>query len=97
MHALRLTAGRLLTAASEIQQRAVNYTPMYSSDFTENEELFDSSCSGLPRVSEETNKELGGPLTTEEVLTALQSIRDLQDIKNWWPVSVLCADYKLLS
>lgn len=61
MHALRSTTGRLLTEDGEIRQRAVYfYTLLYSSEFKENEELFDSFCCGLPRVSEETNRELGG-------------------------------------
>lgn len=31
------------------------------------------------------------------VLTLLPKKEDLQSIKNWWPVALLCADYKLLS
>ena len=31
------------------------------------------------------------------VLTLLPKNGNLQDIKNWWPVSLLCVDYKLLS
>lgn len=153
IHALRSTTGQLLTETSEIRQRAVGfYSELYHSDYTEDEESFDSFCSGLPRVSEEANKELEGPLTTDEMYEALQSMQvgkapgidglqpefyiafwneiredilevfneslndcflpqscrravltllpkkgDLQEIKNWRPVSLLCADYKLLS
>ncbi|KAI3375585.1 hypothetical protein L3Q82_003901 [Scortum barcoo] len=36
-------------------------------------------------------------LTVEAVLTLLPKKGNLQDIKNWRPVSLLCVDYKLLS
>ncbi|KAJ3581573.1 hypothetical protein NHX12_016499, partial [Muraenolepis orangiensis] len=68
-------------------------------------------------VSEEANSQLEGPLTIQELQTALQGMQgwrapvscrravitllpkkgNLQDIKNWRPVSLLCVDYKLLS
>ena len=154
IHALRLVTGQLLTGTSEIQQRAVDfYSQLYNNEYTEDGDTFDLFCSGLPRVSEEKNKELEGPLTTEElyavlqeymqggeapgidglppefysafwnelkedvlevstesfndsllpqscrrvVLTLLPKKGDLQEIKNWRPVSLLCTDYKLLS
>ncbi|XP_077429684.1 uncharacterized protein LOC144056610 [Vanacampus margaritifer] len=31
------------------------------------------------------------------IITMLPKKGDLQDIKNWWPVSLLCSDYKILS
>ncbi|KAJ4919191.1 hypothetical protein JOQ06_000140 [Pogonophryne albipinna] len=121
------------------------------SEYNEDDGGFHLFCRGLPTVSEETNKELDGPLTEEElcaalksmqggkapgidglppefyktfwdflkedlmdlfneslndsflplscrraVLTLLQKKGDLQEIKNWRPVSLLCTDYKLL-
>lgn len=66
IHALRSTTGQLLTEASEIRQRAVDfYSHLYDSEYTEDEEAFNSFCGGLPRVSEGTNKDLEGPLTAE--------------------------------
>ena len=153
IHALRSVSGQLLTDTSEIRQRAVDfYSHLYESEYSEDEEAFDSFCSGLPKVSKETNKELEAPLTSEEVYAALQSMQggkapgidglppeffkafwnelkqdildvynesfkdswlpqscrravltllpkkgDLQEIKNWRPVSLLCTDYKMLS
>ena len=152
-HALRSENGHLLTDTSEIRQRAVAfYAHLYKSEYSEDEEAFDSFCSGLPKVSEEASNELEAPLTVEEVYAALQSMKggkapgidglppdffkvfwnelkedildvfnesfvdsflpqscrravltllpkkgDLQEIKNWRPVSLLCTDYKMLS
>ncbi len=63
IHALSWTKGQRLTEASEIQQRAVRFhSYLYNNKYTENEGAFNSFCSGLPRVSEETNKELEGLL-----------------------------------
>ncbi|KAI3367138.1 hypothetical protein L3Q82_008135 [Scortum barcoo] len=76
IHALRSDKGQLLTEAGEIRRRAVQfYAQLYHSEYTEDEGAFNSSCSGLPRVSEETNKELEGPLTSEEVFAVLQSMK----------------------
>ena len=53
------TSGQMLTEAGGIQQRAVDfYSHLYDSEYTEDEGAFNSLCSGLPRVPEETNKEL---------------------------------------
>ena len=153
IHALRSDTGQLLTDNSEIRKRAVDfYSHLYRSEYSEDEEAFNSFCSGLPKVSGETNKELEALLTSEEVYAALQSMQggrapgidglppeffkvfwselnedllevfnesfkdsclpqssrravltllpkkgDLQEIKNWRPVSLLCTDYKMLS
>ncbi|KAI3363546.1 hypothetical protein L3Q82_012152 [Scortum barcoo] len=51
------------------------YAQLYQSEYTKDEGAFNSSCSGLPRFSEETNKELEGPLTSEEVFAVLQSMK----------------------
>ena len=44
------------------------YSHLYDN---EDEGTFDSFFNRLPRVLEETNKEVEGPLTTEEVYMAL--------------------------
>ncbi|KAI3361897.1 hypothetical protein L3Q82_002225 [Scortum barcoo] len=76
IHALRSDKGQLLTEAGEIRRRAVQfYAQLYQSEYTEDEGAFNSSCSRLPRVSEETNKELEGPLTSEEVFAVLQNMK----------------------
>ena len=51
------------------------YSHLFNIDDTEEEGFFDSFCNGLHRVSEETIKELEGPLTSEEVYMALQSMQ----------------------
>ncbi|KAJ4923422.1 hypothetical protein JOQ06_021421, partial [Pogonophryne albipinna] len=98
IHALRSAGGQQLTGNSQIRQRAVDfYCDLFTSE-------------GLPTVSEETNKELDGPLTEEELCAALKSMQGgkapgidglpperLTGKKNWRPVSLLCTDYKLLS
>ncbi|KAI3355591.1 hypothetical protein L3Q82_018419, partial [Scortum barcoo] len=76
IHALCSDKGQLLTEAGEIRRRAVQfYVQLYQSEYTEDEGAFNSSCSRLPRISEETNKELEGPLTSEEVFAVLQSMK----------------------
>ena len=67
----------MLTEASGIRQRAADlYAHLYDSEYTEVILwALNSFCSGLPRVLEEINKELEGPLTAEEVYTALQSMQ----------------------
>ncbi|KAJ4939822.1 hypothetical protein JOQ06_029258, partial [Pogonophryne albipinna] len=131
IHALRSAGGQQLTGNSQIRQRAVDfYCDLFTSEYTEDDGGFNLFCRGLPTVSEETNKELNGPLTEEELCAALKSMQggkapgidglppefyktfwdflkedlmdlfnesDLQEIKNWRPVSLLCTDYKLLS
>ncbi|KAJ4933762.1 hypothetical protein JOQ06_006573, partial [Pogonophryne albipinna] len=122
IHALRSAGGQQLTGNSQIRQRAVDfYCDLFTSEYTEDDGGFNLFCRGLPTVSEETNKELDGPLTEEELCAALKSMQggkapgidglpperavltllpkkgDLQEIKNWRPVSLLCTDYKLLS
>ena len=60
----------MLTEAGGIRQRAVDcYSHLYNSEYAEDEGAFNSFCSGLPRVPEETNKEL----TEEEVYAALHA------------------------
>ena len=128
------------------------YSTLYTSEYEEGETLSEGFCNELPQVSEETNSQLEGPLTIQELQTALQGMQgqrapdidglsvefykaywdvlshdildvfneslasgsmpmscrravitllpkkgNLQDIKNWRPVSLLCVDYKLLS
>ncbi|XP_023193817.1 tyrosine-protein kinase SYK isoform X1 [Xiphophorus maculatus] len=153
MHGLKSTTDVLLTADSDIRRRAADfYADLYSSEYSEDEDSFNDFCSDLPRVSVDFAKELGEPMTLEEIHAALQSMEggkapgidglpsefyrafwsdlcvdllevfeesfaegflpqscrravltllpkkgDLQEIKNWRPVSLLCTDYKLLS
>ncbi|KAJ4920723.1 hypothetical protein JOQ06_022553, partial [Pogonophryne albipinna] len=153
IHALRSAGGQQLTGNSQIRQRAVDfYCDLFTSEYNEDDGGFNLFCRGLPTVSEETNKELDGPLTEEEQCAALKSMQggkapgidglppefyktfwdflkedlmdlfnesfndsflplscrravltllpkkgNLQEIKNWRPVSLLCTDYKLLS
>ena len=76
IHALHSSTGQLLTEARDIRQRAVDfYTELYRSEYVDDQETFDSFCSGLPRVSEEANKELEGPLTAGELDRALQGMQ----------------------
>ncbi|KAJ4928837.1 hypothetical protein JOQ06_004461 [Pogonophryne albipinna] len=68
IHALRSAGGQQLTGNSQIRQRAVDfYCDLFTSEYTEDDGGFNLFCRGLPTVSEETNKELDGPLTEEEL------------------------------
>ncbi|KAK3537880.1 hypothetical protein QTP70_022160, partial [Hemibagrus guttatus] len=52
----------------------------------------------LLEVLEESCRERCLPLSSRRVvITLLPKKGDLQDIKNWRPVSLLCADYKIMS
>ena len=153
MHSLQAEDGQTLTHTAAIRSRAVGfYVQLYSSEYQEDDAAFNAFCQDLPTVSEETNRELEGPLTEAELFAALQSVQggkapgidglpsefyqafwtelkgdllgvfsesfedlslpqscrravltllpkkgDLQQIRNWRPVSLLCSDYKLLS
>ncbi|KAJ3602352.1 hypothetical protein NHX12_030110 [Muraenolepis orangiensis] len=144
--------GQEITEPSQIRRRAVSfYSTLYASEYEEGETLSEGFWNGLPQVSEEANSQLEGPLTIQELQTALQGMQgrrapgidglsvefykaywdvlsndlldvfneslasgsmpvscrravitllpkkgNLQDIKNWRPVSLLCVDYKLL-
>ena len=48
---------------------------LFSSEYQEEDAVFDSFCENLPTVSVETNRELEGPLTEDEVFSALQSVQ----------------------
>ncbi|KAJ4939394.1 hypothetical protein JOQ06_028843 [Pogonophryne albipinna] len=153
IHSLLSDTGQEITEPSQIRRRAVSfYSTLYTSEYEEGETLSEGFCNELPQVSEETNSQLEGPLTIQELQTALQGMQgrrapgidglsvefykaywdvlshdlldvfneslasgsmpmscrravitllpkkgNLQDIKNWRPVSLLCVDYKLLS
>ncbi|KAJ3591149.1 hypothetical protein NHX12_009096, partial [Muraenolepis orangiensis] len=153
IHSLLSGTGQEITEPSQIRRRAVSfYSTLYTSEYEEGETLSEGFCNGLPQVSEEANSQLEGPLTIQELQTALQGMQgrrapgidglsvefykaywdvlsndlldvfneslasgsmpvscrravitllpkkgNLQDIKNWRPVSLLCVDYKLLS
>ncbi|KAJ3584784.1 hypothetical protein NHX12_015279, partial [Muraenolepis orangiensis] len=153
IHSLLSGTGQEITEPSQIRRRAVSfYSTLYTSEYEEGETLSEGFWNGLPQVSEEANSQLEGPLTIQELQTALQGMQgrrapgidglsvefyrayweilsnylldvfneslasgsmpvscrravitllpkkgNLQDIKNWRPVSLLCVDYKLLS
>ncbi|KAJ3582072.1 hypothetical protein NHX12_015911, partial [Muraenolepis orangiensis] len=153
IHSLLSGTGQEITEPSQIRRRAVSfYSTLYTSEYEEGETLSEGFCNGLPQVSEEANSQLEGPLTIQELQTALQGMQgrrapgidglsvefykaywdvlshdlldvfneslasgsmpvscrravitllpkkgNLQDIKNWRPVSLLCVDYKILS
>ncbi|KAJ4941872.1 hypothetical protein JOQ06_011745, partial [Pogonophryne albipinna] len=80
IHALRSAGGQQLTGNSQIRQRAVDfYCDLFTSEYTEDDGVFNLFCRGLPTVSEETNKELDGPLTEEELCEALKSMQGGKD------------------
>ena len=153
IHTLRSTEGEELSDSKEIRKRAVSfYKDLFRSGYTENDAMYESFCGELPKVPQDVNTGLDGPLTMKELYTALQSMEggkapgidgipveffkdfwnemgedlltvfnesfkdlvlpiscrravitllpkkgDLQEIKNWRPVSLLCTDYKILS
>ncbi|KAJ3593808.1 hypothetical protein NHX12_006142 [Muraenolepis orangiensis] len=152
IHSLLSGTGQEITEPSQIRRRAVSfYSTLYTSEYEEGETLSEGFWNGLPQVSEEANSQLEGPLTIQELQTALQGMQgrrapgidglsvefykaywdvlsndlldvfneslasgsmpvscrravitllpkkgNLQDIKNWRLVSLLCVDYKLL-
>lgn len=64
-----------MTEASEIWWRALDfYSHLYRGEYIQDKEAFNSFCNGLPRVSEETSKELEGPVTADDLLVALKSM-----------------------
>ncbi|KAJ4931707.1 hypothetical protein JOQ06_010147 [Pogonophryne albipinna] len=76
IHALRSAGGQQLTGNSQIRQRAVDfYCDLFTSEYTADDGGFNLFCRDLPTVSEETNKELDGPLTEEELCAALKSMQ----------------------
>ncbi|KAI3370929.1 hypothetical protein L3Q82_023482, partial [Scortum barcoo] len=105
IHALRSDKGQLLTEAGEIRRRAVQfYAQLYQSEYTEDQQraggssdLRGSVCSAAEVLSESLSDRSLPRSSRRAVLTLLPKKGDLQDIKNWRPVSLLCTDYKLLS
>ncbi|KAJ3584301.1 hypothetical protein NHX12_014797 [Muraenolepis orangiensis] len=137
----------------QIRRRAVSfYSTLYTSEYEEGETLSEGFCNGLPQSPRRPTHSSRGPLTIQELQTALQGMQgrrapgidglsvefykaywdvlshdlldvfneslasgsmpvscrravitllpkkgNLQDIKNWRPVSLLCVDYKILS
>lgn len=76
IHSLLSDTGQELTEPGHIRQRAVDfYSELYRSEYTKNEELLDGFCAGLPQISEETNSQLNGALTLQELTVALQSMQ----------------------
>ncbi|KAA8593148.1 hypothetical protein FQN60_009264 [Etheostoma spectabile] len=75
VHALCSATGPELREPGEIRRHAVDfYSELYSSEYRDNEELFESFSEGLPKVPTDVNAELEEPLALEELFTALQSM-----------------------
>ncbi len=75
MHSLRDNTGQLLHDSTEIRKCAVDfYGKLFKKESQEILEVVQSFYEGLPQVSEETNMELGGPISEAELYTALQSL-----------------------
>ncbi|KAJ3593897.1 hypothetical protein NHX12_006230 [Muraenolepis orangiensis] len=73
IHSLLSGTGQEITEPSQIRRRAVSfYSTLYTSEYEEGETLSKGFCNGLPKVSEEANSQLEGPLTIQELQTALQ-------------------------
>ncbi|KAJ3584710.1 hypothetical protein NHX12_015205 [Muraenolepis orangiensis] len=76
IHSLLSGTGQELTEPSQIRRRAVSfYSTLYTSEYEEGETLSEGFCNGLPQVSEEANSQLEGPLTIQELQTALQGMQ----------------------
>ncbi|KAJ4923075.1 hypothetical protein JOQ06_027811 [Pogonophryne albipinna] len=76
IHSLLSDTGQEITEPSQIRRRAVSfYSTLYTSEYEEGETLSEGFCNELPQVSEETNSQLEGPLTIQELQTALQGMQ----------------------
>ncbi|KAJ3581409.1 hypothetical protein NHX12_016674 [Muraenolepis orangiensis] len=76
IHSLLSGTGQEITEPSQIRRRAVSfYSTLYTSEYEEGETLSEGFCNGLPQVSEEANSQLEGPLTIQELQTALQGMQ----------------------
>ncbi|KAJ4948523.1 hypothetical protein JOQ06_020056, partial [Pogonophryne albipinna] len=76
IHSLLSDTGQEITEPSQIRMRAVSfYSTLYTSEYEEGETLSEGFCNELPQVSEETNSQLEGPLTIQELQTALQGMQ----------------------
>ncbi|TWW74455.1 Transposon TX1 uncharacterized 149 kDa protein ORF 2 [Takifugu flavidus] len=96
IHSLLSEEGLELTEPEWIRRRAVDfYSSLFRSEYKEDNELFEEYCSGLPQVPEEANGQLACPLSA--VIALLPKKGNLQDIRNWRPIFLLCSDYKILS
>ncbi|KAI3357185.1 hypothetical protein L3Q82_015640, partial [Scortum barcoo] len=111
IHSLLSDTGQELTEPGQIRGRAMSfYSSLFKSDYEENEELFEEICSGLPQSMQGRKAPGIDGLTVEfykafwDILagdlkkspTLLPKKGNLQDIKNWRPVSLLFMDYKIL-
>ncbi|KAJ4944752.1 hypothetical protein JOQ06_013292, partial [Pogonophryne albipinna] len=76
IHLLLSDTGQEITEPSQIRRGAVSfYSTLYTSEYEEGETLSEGFCNELPQVSEETNSQLEGPLTIQELQTALQGMQ----------------------
>ncbi|TWW73395.1 Transposon TX1 uncharacterized 149 kDa protein ORF 2 [Takifugu flavidus] len=109
IHLLFSSTGKELVELGHIRKRAVEFfSSLYESEYCRDDGLFDEYCGDLPWVSGETNSRLNRPLQLDELHAALLGMKravvtllpkkgNLQEIKNWRPVSLLCTDYRILS
>ncbi|KAI3358279.1 hypothetical protein L3Q82_003277 [Scortum barcoo] len=106
--------GQELTEPGQIRRRAVEfYSSLYTSEYKEEDELFEGFCSELPQVSEWTNSQLEKPLQMQELQAALQNMQGrkspgidgltVEFFKAFWDIlandilDVFNENYKLLS
>ncbi|MPV02303.1 hypothetical protein FVA96_24195, partial [Escherichia coli] len=76
IHALLADTGLPVVEPCQIRRRAVSfYSSLYTSEYREEEALTEEFVSGLPQVSEETNKALNRPITVQELKAALQGMQ----------------------
>ncbi|KAI3373352.1 hypothetical protein L3Q82_006652 [Scortum barcoo] len=72
----KMNTGQELTEPGQIRRRAVEfYSSLYTSEYKEEDELFEGFCSELPQVSEWTNSQLEKPLQMQELQAALQNMQ----------------------
>lgn len=75
LHSLRNNNGQLLHESAEIRKCAVNFfEKLIKKESQDIQEEAQGFYEGLPQVSEETNMELGAPISEAELYAALQSL-----------------------
>ena len=75
IHTLRSAEGEEISENTEIRRRAVSfYKDLNKSEYVENIELYETFCGELPKIPKDINTGLDGPLTLQELHTALQSM-----------------------
>jgi len=75
IHAICSESGQEIRDANGIRRRVVSfYSELYSDEYIDNNEFFQDFCGGLPKVPEEVNASLEGPLVAGELYAALQGM-----------------------